>query len=43
MHKIAFSGIPGSGKTSILAEVKKMLSLKSRVEDVPDLQAEQPF
>ena len=37
MHKIAFSGIPGGGKTSILTEVKKILSLKSRVEDVPDI------
>jgi broad-specificity NMP kinase len=43
MHKIAFSGIPGSGKTSILAEVKKLLSLKYRVEDVPDLKANGPF
>jgi len=43
MHKIAFSGIPGSGKTSILTEVKKILSLKSRVEDVPDLSLSSPF
>lgn len=43
MHKIAFSGIPGSGKTSILSEVKKILSLKSRVEDVPDLRLSNPF
>ncbi|MCU0235548.1 MAG: hypothetical protein MUC72_00510 [Acidobacteria bacterium] len=43
MHKIAFSGIPGSGKTSILAEVKKLLSLKYRVEDVPDLRPNGPF
>jgi deoxyadenosine/deoxycytidine kinase len=43
MHKIAFSGIPGSGKTSILTEVKKILSLKSRVEDVPDLRLSSPF
>jgi deoxyadenosine/deoxycytidine kinase len=43
MHKIAFSGIPGSGKTSILAEVKKVLSLKSRVEDVPDSKLNSPF
>lgn len=43
MHKIAFSGIPGSGKTSILAEVKKLLSLKYRVEDIPDLKANSPF
>ena len=43
MHKIAFSGIPGSGKTSILAEVKKLLALKYRVEDVPDLKLNGPF
>lgn len=43
MHKIAFSGVPGSGKTSILAEVKKLLSLKYRVEDVPDLKPNGPF
>ncbi|MCX6555931.1 MAG: hypothetical protein NTW95_00630 [Candidatus Aminicenantes bacterium] len=43
MHKIAFSGIPGSGKTSILTEVRKILSLKSRVEDVPDLRLSSPF
>lgn len=43
MHKIAFSGVPGSGKTSTLAEVKKLLSLKYRVEDVPDLKPNGPF
>ncbi len=43
MQKIAFSGIPGSGKTSILAEVKKLLSLKYRVEDVPDLKLNSPL
>lgn len=43
MHKIAFSGIPGSGKTSILAEVKKLLSLKFRVEEVQDLKLNSPF
>ena len=43
MHKIAFSGIPGSGKTSILAEVKKLLALKYRVDDVPDLRPNSPF
>lgn len=43
MHKIAFSGVPGSGKTSTLAEVKKLLSLKCRVEDVPDLKLNAPF
>jgi len=43
MHKIAFSGIPGSGKTSILAEVKKLLSLKFRTEELPDLKLNSPF
>jgi deoxyadenosine/deoxycytidine kinase len=43
MLKIAFSGIPGSGKTSIVSEVNKILSLKSRVEDVPDLRLSSPF
>ena len=43
MHKIAFSGVPGSGKTSVLAEVKKLLALKYRVEEVPDLKPGSPF
>jgi broad-specificity NMP kinase len=43
MRKIAFSGVPGSGKTSALAEVKKLLALKYRVEDVPDLKPNAPF
>jgi len=43
MHKIAFSGIPGSGKTSIMTEVKKLLSLKFRVEEVSDLRLNSPF
>lgn len=43
MHKMAFSGVPGSGKTAILAEVKKLLALKYRVEEVPDLRQNSPF
>lgn len=43
MSKIAFSGIPGSGKTSILSEVKKILSLKFRIADVPDLRLSSRF
>lgn len=43
MHKMAFSGVPGSGKTSILAEVRKLLALKYRVEEVPDLRLKSPF
>jgi hypothetical protein len=43
MHKIAFSGISGSGKTSVLAEVRKLLALKYRVDEVPDLRPGSPF
>jgi broad-specificity NMP kinase len=43
MVKIAFSGVPRCGKTSILAEVKKILALKFRVADVEDLTARNPF
>ena len=43
MHKITFSGVPGSGRTSVSAEVKKLLSLKYRVEEVPDLKLNSPF
>lgn len=43
MYKIAFSGVPGSGRTSVSAEVKKLLSLKYRVEEVPDLRLNSPF
>lgn len=43
MHKMAFSGVPGSGKTSVLAEVKKLLALKYRVEEIPDLRLKSPF
>ena len=43
MHKIAFAGIAGSGKTSVLAEVKKLLSLKYRIDEVPDLRPGNPF
>ena len=43
MHKLAFSGVSGSGKTAVLAEVKKLLALKYRVEEVPDLRLKSPF
>jgi len=43
MHKMAFSGVSGSGKTTILAEVKKLLALKYRVEEIPDLRQNSPF
>ncbi len=43
MIKISFSGISGSGKTSLIEEVKKILSLKSNVEMIPDLKVKNPF
>lgn len=43
MHKIAFSGVSGSGKSSTLAEAKKLLALKYRVAEVSDLKAGSPF
>jgi thymidylate kinase len=43
MIKIAFSGIPGSGKSSILNEVKKLLAIKYKVEDVEDTARRNPF
>ena len=43
MVKIAFSGIPGTGKTSILAEVKKILALKFHVDAADDIGGTSPF
>lgn len=43
MIKISFSGISGSGKTSLLKEVKKILSLKYRVDHVPEISGKNPF
>jgi len=43
MVKIAFSGIPLSGKTSLLAEVKKILALKYHVEEAEDIYRRNPF
>jgi thymidylate kinase len=43
MIKISFSGISGSGKTSLLQEVKKILSLKYRVDYVPEISVKNPF
>ncbi len=43
MVKIAFSGAPRCGKTSIMAEVKKILGLKFRVAEVEDQTARNPF
>ncbi|MCK5056467.1 MAG: AAA family ATPase [Candidatus Aminicenantes bacterium] len=43
MIKISFSGISGSGKTSLLKEVKKILSLKYKVDHVPEISGKNPF
>lgn len=43
MIKISFSGISGSGKTSLLQEVKKILSLKYRVNSVDEINGKNPF
>lgn len=43
MIKISFSGYAGSGKTSLMNEVKKILSLKSKVETVDQLNGRNPF
>lgn len=43
MIKIAFSGISGSGKTSLLSEVKKILSLKYKVNSIDEINGRNPF
>ena len=43
MVKISFSGIPGSGKTSVVTEVKKILSLKYKVESTEEISLKNPF
>lgn len=43
MNKISFSGFSGSGKTSLLAEVKKILSLKSKVDSIDEIKGKNPF
>ncbi len=43
MIKISFSGISGSGKTSILTEVKKILSLKYKVCSIDEINGKNPF
>jgi deoxyadenosine/deoxycytidine kinase len=43
MIKISFSGFTGSGKTSLMAEVKKILSLKSRMESIDEVKGKNPF
>jgi len=43
MIKISFSGISGSGKTSLLEEVKKILSLKYKVSSIDEISLKNPF
>ncbi len=43
MIKISFSGISGSGKTALLTEVKKILSLKDKVCSIDDIFRKNPF
>lgn len=43
MIKISFSGISGSGKTSLLNEVKKILSLKYKVTAIEEINGKNPF
>ncbi len=43
MIKISFSGIEGCGKTSLLSEVKKVLSLKYKVESIDKISQKSPF
>ncbi len=43
MIKISFSGIEGCGKTSLLSEVKKILSLKYKVESIDKISQKSPF
>jgi deoxyadenosine/deoxycytidine kinase len=43
MIKISFSGISGSGKTSLLQEVKKILSLKYKVDSLEEINGKNPF
>jgi thymidylate kinase len=43
MIKISFSGCHGVGKSSLLSEGKKILSLKEQVESLEDLSKNNPF
>jgi deoxyadenosine/deoxycytidine kinase len=43
LMKISFSGTPKSGKSSLLEEVKKILSLKYNVEAVDEISSKNPF
>lgn len=43
MNKISVSGVYGGGKTSLLTEVKKILSLKYKITSVNDINSKNPF
>lgn len=43
MIKISFSGITGSGKTSLLSEVKKILALKHKIVSIDEISGKNPF
>lgn len=43
MLKISFSGIPGSGRSSLAEEVRKILALKSKVELIDAINNKNPF
>ncbi len=43
MNKISLSGVYGVGKTSLLLEVKKILSLKYKISSVNDINLKNPF
>jgi len=43
MNKISLSGVYGGGKTSLLAEVKKILSLKYKITTINDINSKNPF
>jgi len=43
MTKISFSGSYGAGKTSLVEEVKKIMSLKYKVNSLNDINLQNPF
>ncbi len=43
MNKISLSGVYGGGKTSLLTEVKKILSLKYKITTINDINTKNPF
>ena len=43
MNKISLSGVYGGGKTSLLTEVKKILSLKYKITTLNDINTKNPF